>query len=167
MTPRHALRLVLAFAALPLVAAGCTTDKQAFPGYPSDQVWTALKGVAESPDYTDAEHGRWFVMENQVHVDEERYNIEIYRQLRRDRYEPGGAAPFREKRELRLNVTLDPSDPPTARIKSRGFGVPAHAWRESDRYFDTVWQTLGNDPADRNPKTERPVYTSPDAPTQP
>ena len=94
---------------------------QEFAGLPSDQVWTALVAVAQSPSYDD-----WTVTDNDVWVDEAARRIEIYRRLRRVIQQPAYKA-RRENREWRFQVIFEPTDPPQATFTSRGLGVPSHA----------------------------------------
>ena len=130
---------------------GCTTVHQEFAGLPSDQVWTALVAVAESPDYDD-----WTVTENEVWVDEAAQRIEIYRRLRRVIHQPAYKA-RRENREWRFQVIFEP---PLATFTSRGMGVPSHAQDEADRYFEDVLDMLGGMPV----ASEEPTSESIDSP---
>ena len=123
-----------------LTLSGCTTVHQEFAGLPSDQVWTALVAVAESPDYDD-----WIVTDNDVWVDEAAQRIEIYRRLRRVIHQPAYKA-RRENREWRFQVIFEPTDPPVATFTSRGLGVPSQAQDEADRYFQDVLDLLGGIP---------------------
>ncbi len=130
------------------VLFGCTTVHQEFAGLPSDQVWTALVAVAESPGYDD-----WIVTDNDVWVDEAAHRIEIYRRLRRVIHQPAYKA-RRENREWRFQVIFEPTDPPLATFTSRGLGVPSHAQHEGERYFLDVLDLLGGmPPADEAPST--------------
>ncbi len=119
---------------------GCTTVQQEFVGLPSDQVWTALVAVAESPDYDD-----WTVTDNDVWVDEAAQRSEIYRRMRRVIQQPAYKA-RRENREWRFQVIFEPTDPPQATFTSRGLGVPSHAQHEGERYFLDVLDLLGGMP---------------------
>ncbi|MCH8316306.1 MAG: hypothetical protein IIA64_10070 [Planctomycetes bacterium] len=127
---------------------GCTTVHQEFAGLPSDQVWTALLAVAESPNYDD-----WIVTDNDVWVDEATQRIEIYRRLRRVIQQPAYKA-RRENREWRFQVIFELTDPPLATFTSRGLGVPSHAQHEGERYFLDVLDLLsGMPPPDEAPST--------------
>ncbi len=127
---------------------GCTTVHQEFAGLPSDQVWTALVAVAESPDYDD-----WTVTDNDVWVDEAAQRIEIYRRLRRVIHQPAYKA-RRENREWRFHVIFEPTDPPLATFTSRGLGVPSQAQHEGERYFQDVLDLLSGMPQqDEAPST--------------
>ena len=116
---------------------GCTTVHQEFAGLPSDQVWTALVAVAQSPNYDD-----WTVTDNDVWVDEAAQRIEIYRRLRRVIQQPAYKA-RRENREWRFQVIFEP---PLATFTSRGLGVPSHAQHEGERYFLDVLDLLSGMP---------------------
>ncbi len=140
-------RLMVVLLAVSMLV-GCTTVHQDIAGLPSDQVWTALVAVAESPDYDD-----WTVTENDVWVDEATQRIEIYRRLRRVIHQPASKA-RRENREWRFQVIFEPTDPPGATFTSRGLGVPSHAQDEGERYFLDVLDLLGGmPPADEAPST--------------
>ncbi len=141
-------RLMVVFLAV-FTLSGCTTVHREFAGLPSDQVWTALVAVAESPNYDD-----WTVTENDVWVDETARRIEIYRRLRRVIHQPASKT-RRENREWRFQVIFEP---PLATFTSRGMGVPSHAQDEADRYFEDVLDILGGMP----PQDEAPSTASSD-----
>lgn len=131
-----------------LTLSGCTTVHQEFAGLPSDQVWTALVAVAESPNYDE-----WTVTDNDVWVDEAARRIEIYRRLRRVIHQPAYKA-RRENREWRFQVIFEPTDPPLATFTSRGLGVPSQAQEEGEHYFQDVMDLLGGMPQeDEAPST--------------
>ncbi|MHC4415411.1 MAG: hypothetical protein ACYS0G_09020 [Planctomycetota bacterium] len=119
-----------------VVLAGCTTVVRRFPGATEDHLWTALVEVAENPAYDD-----WKVATNEVWVDELDRRIEIYRRLRRVLRRPA-AKPHSEKRTYRFQVRLEDTDPPEAVFVSRGWGVPAHALLEGEKYFADAWHRL-------------------------
>ena len=131
---------------------GCTTVHQEFVGLPSDQVWTALVAVAQSPNYDD-----WTLTDNDVWVDEAAQRIEIYRRLRRVIDQPASKA-RRENREWRFQVIFEPTDPPLATFTSRGLGVPSQAQHEGERYFLDVLDLLSGMP----PEAEAPSTASSD-----
>ena len=131
---------------------GCTTVHQEFTGLPSDQVWTALVAVAESPKYDD-----WTVTDNDVWVNEAAQRIEIYRRLRRVIHQPAYKA-RRENREWRFQVIFEP---PVATFTSRGMGVPSHAQEEAEHFFDDVLDLLGGMPVASEEHTSKPI-DSPD-----
>ncbi len=140
-------RLMVVLLAISMLL-GCTTVHQEFVGLPSDQVWTALVAVAQSPNYDD-----WTLTDNDVWVDEAAQRIEIYRRLRRVIQQPAYKA-RRENREWRFQVIFEPTDPPLATFTSRGLGVPSHAQHEGERYFLDVLDLLGGmPPADEAPST--------------
>ena len=116
---------------------GCTSVQREFLGSPSDQVWTAMVAVAQSPDYDD-----WTVTQNDVWVDDASQRIEIYRRMRRVIHQPAYKA-RRENREWRFQVIFQP---PVATFTSRGMGVPAHAQEEAEHYFDDVLDLLAGMP---------------------
>ena len=130
---------------------GCTTVQREFLGSPSDQVWTAMVAVAQSPDYDD-----WTVTQNDVWVDDASQRIEIYRRMRRVIHQPAYRA-RRENREWRFQVTFEP---PMATFISRGMGVPAHAQEEAEHYFDDVLDLLGGMPAASEEPTSEPTDSS-------
>ncbi|MCA9291032.1 MAG: hypothetical protein KDA25_07885 [Phycisphaerales bacterium] len=136
----------LLLAALALVGAaslgGCNASRSAtFPDASPAQVWTAAKAVAETPDYDD-----WVLLENQVWVDEPTRRVEIFRHLRRDRWAGDLVKPHRDDRSFAFRVALVETEPPTIEMTSRGWGVPAHAWPEFDRYFDAIRSLLAGAP---------------------
>ncbi len=145
--------LMVVFLAV-LTLFGCTTVHQEFAGLPSDQVWTALVAVAQSPNYDD-----WTVTDNDVWVDEAAQRIEIFRRLRRVIQQPAYKA-WRENREWRFQVIFEPTDPPLATFTSRGLGVPSHAQHEGERYFQDVLELLGGMPQ----QDEAPSTASSDTP---
>ena len=138
VAPRH-LRAFVPWCLLLL--AGCTTVKRSFPDLTAEQVWPVLVAVAETPDYGD-----WRVVDNEVWVDEEDRRIEIYRRLRRILHRPA-AKPLDEQRTWRFQIRLQEKEPLVAVFVSRGWGVPAHAQIEGDRYFGDVAIQLSGMPA--------------------
>jgi hypothetical protein len=130
--------LVAAFVAL----GGCTSRSATFPGHSDREVWQAMVTAAEEPVYDD-----WFVFDNQVMVDRDQARIEIYRILRRDLVRPG-SPPQRQEEDWRFVVHATQSDPPTVQFTTRQAAVPAHVWREAERYFYDVRTLLnGGDPS--------------------
>ncbi|NNF43797.1 MAG: hypothetical protein HKN62_12290 [Phycisphaerales bacterium] len=144
---------IIPFAALAalVLATGCTSVTEVFPGERADHVWAAMVAVAETPEYeTDDPTERWTVRENEVWVDEENARIEIYRTLDRVLHQPR-TRPVRQQRTWRLQVWFDSTEPPVATVVSRGAAVPMHAAGEADRYFADVWNVLeGSPPATRD-----------------
>ena len=133
----------LAWVAIALLGlGGCTTVEHTYEEFSADQVWTAMVAVAETPEYDD-----WKVVANDVWVDEKNRRVEVYRQVRRVLYSPE-APPHPEQHWWRFEILLDKVDPPTVRFLSRGFAVPAHAWREADRYFADVHDVLRGVPGE-------------------
>jgi len=125
-----------------LFAAGCSTQREVFTDRPADEVWIAMKAVAETPDYASGDSDdRWTIRQNNIWINDETKRIEIARELERIYHQPG-STPHQENRAWKFTVRLESTDPPTAAITSRGMGVPAHAWEEADRFFDEVWEVL-------------------------
>ena len=134
---------VLAAALVATLAAGCTTQRASFPGQTTDQVWTALVAVAETPDYGDVPADeRWSVKENSVWLDPAALRIEIYRELVRTT-DLGSTRPWSRQRTWRFRVRLEPGDPPTVEFRSRGVGAPLRALEEAERFFEDVSELLG------------------------
>lgn len=95
--------------------------------------------VAENPVYDD-----WFVFENEVMSDRPTGRIEIYRILRRDLVRVG-QNPVRQEEDWRFQVQFLYTDPPTIKFSARQTAVPAHVWREADRYFTDMRTILEPD----------------------
>lgn len=125
-------RSLLALLAGLLLLGGCTSVTHTFSDTPADQVWTAMLVVAEQPRYAD-----WRVEANEVWVDEAERRIEVYRELRRVLIRPA-AKPFPQRQAWRFEIHLDEQEPPEGVFVSRGWGVPAHARIEGERYFEDV-----------------------------
>ena len=126
--------------------AGCTSRTASFPGHSDPEVWQAMVTAAEDPVYED-----WFVFENRVMADRENARIEIYRILRRDLVRPG-TPPQRQEEDWRFVVHATQSDPPTVKFTTRQAAVPAHVWREAERYFYDMRTLLkGGDPSKTTP----------------
>lgn len=125
-----------------LFLAGCTSRTATFPGHSDPEVWQAMVTAAEDPVYDD-----WFVFENRVMADRENARIEIYRILRRDLVRPG-TPPQRQEQDWRFVVHATQSEPPTVKFTTRQAAVPAHVWREAERYFYDMRTLLkGGDPS--------------------
>ncbi len=117
-------------------SVGCTSVNQTFTNVSAEQVWTAMKVVAESPAYDD-----WKVTANERWVDEPNRRIEVYRELAREFRRPGGSART-ERRTMKFEVRLVETDPPTATYSGRGFAIPAHSRDDANRYFTEVFVIL-------------------------
>lgn len=132
---------VLLFVTAFVCLGGCTTVQERFVDQDPDRVWLALVRVAESPDYesTPDVSQRWIVEANDVAVFEEPARIEIYRELTRVRY-MNTPEPHRESQTWRFQVVFDGEQ---ATFTSRGWGVPAYALLEGERYFADVRKFLG------------------------
>jgi len=119
---------------------GCTTRTQVFEGYNDDQLWTAMVATARSPDYDD-----WKVSENEVFVDDASRRIEIYRRLKRTLVSPY-SDPRKEDTEWKFQIVLARDEElgePMVDFTARQIKVPAHVWREADRYFLQMRTLLG------------------------
>lgn len=157
--PRHVVRpTAVALSVVALV--GCASESATFSGRPRDQVWTAMVAVAEQPRYDD-----WRVLENRVVVDDERQEIYIARQLRRDLVRPG-IDEVRQDRSFRFDIVLEatPSDqpdaPPKVVFSTVQPIVPARLFDEADRYFAEVAELLGEV---KQAPAPRPLATAPPA----
>lgn len=115
-----------------IVLGGCSNRTATFPGHSDPEVWNAMVTVAENPVYDD-----WFVIENEVMTARSEGRIEILRILRRDLVETG-QDPVRQSRDWQFYVQFMHTDPPTIRFSARHVAVPAHLWREADRYFSDM-----------------------------
>lgn len=141
-TPMALRRTLTTVAFTVLLLAGCTSQTASFPGHSDPEVWQAMVTAAENPVYDD-----WFVFENRVMADRENARIEIYRILRRDLVRPG-SLPQRQEEDWRFVVHATQSDPPTVEFTTRQAAVPAHVWREAERYFYDMRTLLkGGDPS--------------------
>jgi hypothetical protein len=134
--PHHSITLVLLLGSL---LGGCTRQTATFPGHSDPEVWNAMVTVAENPVYDD-----WFVFENEVMSDRPTGRIEIYRILRRDLVRVG-QNPVRQEEDWRFQVQFLYTDPPTIKFSARQTAVPAHVWREADRYFTDMRTILEPD----------------------
>jgi hypothetical protein len=154
--------------ALLVAASGCTSRSTTFEGYGEDQVWSAMVAAARTPEYDD-----WKVRDNEVYVDESGRRLEVFRILKR-LYVTPHSDPRKEEEEWRLQIVLSHDGDlgaPTVDFTARQVSVPAHVWREADRYFAQVRMLLG--PA-ATPQTEAtppaadgdPTPTPPPLPTE-
>ena len=124
---------VLACASGALGAGGCShSATREFDDRPRQDVWQAMVQAAREPRYPD-----WFVIENQVTVDDADHTVHIYRSLKRDLVTPG-TKPRREEATWRFAATLLPSSPTTVEYSSPDWAVPAHFWAQADHYFAQV-----------------------------
>ncbi|MEE2973206.1 MAG: hypothetical protein VX672_08770 [Planctomycetota bacterium] len=135
MRSRPAQSIVL-LVLLGLALGGCSKQTATFPGHSDPEVWNAMVTVAENPVYDD-----WHVFENEIAADRTRGRIEIFRILRRDLVRVG-QDPIRQEEDWRFQVQFLYSDPPTIQFTARQASIPAHLWREADRYFDDMRQIL-------------------------
>lgn len=130
--------LALALTTL-VVLGGCSNRTATFPGHSDPEVWNAMVTVAENPVYDD-----WHVFENEVMTARPEGRLEIFRILRRDLVRPG-TNPVRQEEDWRFNVQFLNSDPPTIKFTARQASIPAHVWREADRYFADMRTILERD----------------------
>ena len=128
MRPRLIQTLALAMTTV-IVLGGCSKRTATFPGHSDPEVWNAMVTVAENPVYDD-----WHVFENEVMTARPEGRIEIYRILRRDLVRVG-QDPVRQVENWKFNVQFLHTDPPTIGFTARQASIPAHLWREADRYF--------------------------------
>ena len=119
---------------LGLAFAGCSAHHP-FPGHDEEQVWNAMKAVAQSPDYKTAHYTkRWFIVNNFVEIDEENHVIEIDRELERILQRPQ-TNPLYEKANWIFTVRLLEGDPPVVEIENRSMSLPTKFDFEAQRYF--------------------------------
>jgi hypothetical protein len=122
---------------------GCMSVSASFAGCDSAQVWTALIGAAESPDYDDLpEWKRWEARENEVWTAPGQDRIEIYRRLHRDVIQ-SAARQHDEERRYIITITYNASGTPSATFTIREGAIPAWAQEEGERYFANVRELLG------------------------
>ena len=127
---------------------GCGGQTASFPGHTDPEVWNAMVTVAENPEYRD-----WRLAENWVTATRPEGRIEIFRILRRDRVRPGRPV-RRQQEDWNITVQFLYTDPPTIEFLARDAGVPAHAWAEADRYFESMRRVLAG--AQVTPQVEVP-----------
>jgi hypothetical protein len=135
----HSIRIPL-FLTVGLLFAGCSSRTATFPGFSDPEVWNAMVTVAKNPEYND-----WFVFENEVWTDRPSGEIEVHRFLRRDLVRVG-QDPERQEERWKFQIAFQHTDPPTIMFSARQVKVPAHLWREADRYFADMRSILGIDP---------------------
>ena len=114
-------------------SVGCASNVRSYPGHEPIEVWTAMVGVAESPDY----EGEWFVIENEVAADEAAARIDIGRTIRRTLYRPG-AEPLPEQREWHFTVALLGGPDNRVEFTSHGWALPSREQDEMTRFFDDL-----------------------------
>ncbi len=144
------LTLVLLLTLPFLTACGVTERREIMLGRDADQVWAAMKAVAQTPDYymtSDNVSERWLVRENHVAYDDDVRRIEVLRRLERELHKPM-AAPRVERREWKFEIALEDgvAAGPVIRFRTRNTGVPAHAWDEARWFFNEVEAFLGPAP---------------------
>ncbi len=140
------IRYVTFLACLSLVFSsliGCASESRSYPGYTQQQVWTAVVAVSRNPDYSDPldPTNRWTVVRNDAWVDEPNHRVEIQRELRRVLIRDG-AKPLHESREWMFTVEMEPRERPVVHFTIRGTRIPAHGWREEDRFFTDLGSFL-------------------------
>ncbi|MCH2134534.1 MAG: hypothetical protein MK116_12380 [Phycisphaerales bacterium] len=135
------LPIPILFTLVVIVLSGCSA-RETFPGSTSDQVWTAMKAVAMTPDYESAHYTkRWSIISNFVHVDEDSHVIEIDRELERLLRRPMTTPLYQDARWM-FTVELVPGDPPAAIIHNRSISLPTKFQFEADRYFSDMRMLL-------------------------
>ena len=138
---------VILLISLQFIMVGCSI-KESFPGSTSDQVWTAMKATAQSPDYQDAHYTkRWTIIDNFVDIDEESHVIEIDRSLERVLQRPM-TNPLYEKSSWIFTVELIDGDPPVASIHNRGVSLPTKFQFEAERFFSEMRMLLKSPDSD-------------------
>ncbi|MEM7229512.1 MAG: hypothetical protein AAF432_11945 [Planctomycetota bacterium] len=130
-----------------VLLVGCKTGvTEQFVGYAPESVWTAMKAVAESPDYESGPYeDRWTVDRNDVFVDEAGRRIEIDRELKRWLQRPRTRTE-KQKTRWTIRVTLDETNPPTVTFRDRGRHLPTDTQFEAGRYFRDMREILGPRP---------------------
>lgn len=146
--------ILLLLLTLPFLTACGVTERRAFVNRDPDQLWEAMKAVAQEPDYytTNMELGdRWVIRANDVAYDDNARRIEVYRKLERETHRPLSPV-TREEREWRFEIVLEQTPPPelhtqpappVMRFTARNVTVAAHVWDEAQWYFDEVERFLG------------------------
>ncbi len=137
-----------------LAAAGCRVQERAYPGHAPAAVWTAVRAVAETPEYATVDPtDRWNVDRNEVLLDEAAGRLEIHRVLSRTHLRTRGDR-FVEHRRWKLGVTVSPMGAAVAtdvaaaptgaivRLASRGPAIPMQVHLEAERFFDQVSELL-------------------------
>lgn len=125
------------------ITSGCSI-KESFPGSTSDQVWTAMKATARTPDYESAHYTkRWTIIDNFVEIDEDTHTIEIDRLLERILQRPM-TKPLYEKSSWVFTVELIDGDPPVVAIHNRGVSLPTKFQFEAERFFLDMRELLKN-----------------------
>lgn len=159
----HSLLIALPAVAIFVAASGCTSRSATFEGYGEDQVWSAMVAAARTPEYDD-----WKVRDNEVFIDDAGRRLEVYRLLKR-LYVTPHSDPRKEEEEWRLQIVLshdDALDAPAVDFTARQLSVPAHVWREADRYFAQVRALLGPAAAPP-PEAANPSDSGSEVPTPP
>ena len=124
-----------------LISTGCSMQVR-FPGSTDQQVWTAMKAVAQQPDYQTAHYTkRWTVVDNFVEIDEDAHVIEIDRLLERVLQRPM-TKPLHQEASWIFTVELVQGDPPGVVIRNRAFSLPTKFQFEAERYFSEVRSLL-------------------------
>ena len=142
---------ILGFATLLLavLAVGGCSIQQPFPGAKNDQVWAAMKAVAQQPDYESAHYTkRWTIVDNFVDIDEKTHVIEIDRSLERILQRPM-TTPLYQTASWIFTVKLVPGTPPAVMIHNRGMSLPTKFQFEAQRFFADM-KSLLDGPMDRS-----------------
>lgn len=154
--------ILLLMLTIPFLAACGVTERRALvTGHDVDQVWSAMKAVAQTPDYylnNEDVTQRWVVMDNEVFIDDDAHRMEVQRRVERELHKPRSPVRY-EQRAWKFEIALEWPKPSKSQAKSgeqvqpvmlfrtRNSGVPAHAWEEAEMYFNEVEKFLGPMPA--------------------
>jgi len=139
---------------------GCGVDSS-FPGHDADQLWRALKAVAEQPDYTHPDPTKeWTLVKNIVHVDEAHRRIDIDRRVQRLLHRPRTQSLY-EDVHWRFQIQQFATDPPSVRFEALEPEIPTKVHFEGERYFAEVRLLLSGLP---RPEHLRPTAISDETP---
>lgn len=142
---------------LSVCMVGCGVDAT-FPGRDPDQLWRALKAVAEQPEYGHQDPTKeWTLVENVVRVDEELRRIDIDRRVKRLLHRPRTKDLY-EDVHWSFQVQQYPTDPPSVHFQANEPELPTKVQFEGDRYFTEVRFLLSGLPRPQRMRT--PVVSS-------
>ena len=132
--------------------AGCGVDST-FPGHDADQVWRALKAVAEQPNYDHVDPTKeWTLVENIVHVDESQRRIDVQRRVQRLLHRPRTQSLY-EDVHWSFQIQQFATTPPSARFESNDPELPTKVHFEGERYFAEVRLLLSGLPRPQRLRT--------------
>ncbi len=117
----------------------CSSPTRTWVGHTSDEVWTAMIAVAQTPEYqSDNPRKRWHIFENDVIVDSDSGLISVRRVLRRSMKLPMQPVQ-RDDREMIFQISIKNHEPPTTEFKEISTQlVPVRTLDEAERYFNQV-----------------------------